>query len=91
MSDNHSHCADEHHGDGHGHDHDHDHDHGTSDTQPNNLFSKIDLPNAVVLNSEHPASNVLKSWAERLDETRVSAGHLTLILLGGSLALTATP
>ncbi|KDQ13483.1 hypothetical protein BOTBODRAFT_33501 [Botryobasidium botryosum FD-172 SS1] len=72
-------CRDEHdhdrHGEGHSHghghgdgDHDHDHDHGISDVQPNSLFSKIDLPNVSVLNSDHPAQNAIKPWSSRLDE-----------------------
>jgi ABC-type Zn2+ transport system substrate-binding protein/surface adhesin len=55
------------HGQGHGHDHDHGHDH-EEETSGSNLYSKIDISNVTVLNSPHPASNVIKPWNSRLND-----------------------
>lgn len=63
----HHHCGDE------SHDHDHDHPPDISDIGPkDNLYSKIDLDNSVVLNATDDASirDVIKPWHERLDETK---------------------
>lgn len=64
MSDHHHHegCGHE----AHGHDHDHGHD---EEGSGGGLFSKIDLQNVTVKNSEQPGSNAIKPWHERLDDT----------------------
>lgn len=65
MSDHHHHdegCGHE----AHGHDHDHDHD---EEGSGGGLFSKIDLQNVSVKNSEQPGSNAIKPWHERLDDS----------------------
>ena len=62
MSDHH-HYHNE--GCGHAHSHDHDQD---DDGNVGGLFSKIDLQNVTVLNSEQPGSNAIKPWHERLDD-----------------------
>lgn len=62
-----SHCADEDHNHDHGaHDHDHD-----DELSGRNLYSKIDIAHAFALNSEQPASNAIKPWHQRVDETLV--------------------
>lgn len=67
MSDHHHH----HHDDSCGHEHadGHDHDHDEEGNESGGLFSKIDLQNVTVLNSEHPGSNAIKPWHERLDDS----------------------
>ena len=67
MSHNHSHghCNDE----SHGHDHDIPEEQGPRDI----LYSRIDRPNVVALNSESGTGpEVIKPWDKRLDETEVS-------------------
>ncbi|KAJ8488115.1 hypothetical protein ONZ45_g14073 [Pleurotus djamor] len=61
-----------HHGCGHeSHDHDHDHDHDQNDLGPqDSLFGQIDRDNLVALNGNGNASDVIKPWHERLDETK---------------------
>ena len=54
--------------DGCGHEHAHSHDHDQDDEgNVGSLFSKIDLQNVTVLNSEQPGSHAIKPWHERLD------------------------
>lgn len=57
-----------HHNDGCSHEHVHSHDHEQDDGGAGGLFSKIDLQNVTVLNSEQPGSNAIKPWNERLDD-----------------------
>lgn len=53
-------------------DHDHDHDHDSSELGfQDNLFTHIDRGNVIGLNTGGTASDVIKPWHERFDETKV--------------------
>ncbi|KAF4613632.1 hypothetical protein D9613_007669 [Agrocybe pediades] len=61
------------HHDGCGHEsHDHDHDHDSPDNLgfQDNLYMHIDRQNVVALNASGEASNVIKPWHSRLDESQ---------------------
>ncbi|KAF9565426.1 DUF1000-domain-containing protein [Agrocybe pediades] len=61
------------HHDGCGHEsHDHDHDHDSPDNLgfQDNLYMHIDRQNVVALNACGEASNVIKPWHSRLDESQ---------------------
>lgn len=65
-----SHPHHHHHHEGCGHEHaEHDHSHDEEGGSGGLLYSKIDLPNVAVLNSESPASNAIKPWDKRLDDS----------------------
>lgn len=50
----------------------HDHQHDSSDLGfQDNLFLSIDRSNLVALNSQGSASDIIKPWHERLDESKV--------------------
>lgn len=66
MPHHHDGCGDE------SHEHDHTHDSSELGFQ-DNLFLSIDRSNAVALNSQGKASDIIKPWHERLDETKVRA------------------
>lgn len=53
--------------------HEHDHDESAELGFQDNLFLHIDQENAVVLNSDQKASNILKPWHQRLEENKVSS------------------
>ncbi|KAF9533720.1 galactose-binding domain-like protein [Crepidotus variabilis] len=51
--------------------HEHDHNHDSTELGfQDNLYLHIDRQNAVTLNSEGKASDILKPWHERLDENK---------------------
>ena len=52
--------------------HDHDHEHDSSELGfQDNLFTYIDRGNAIALNAGGNASDIIKPWHERFDETKV--------------------
>ncbi|KAF8311724.1 DUF1000-domain-containing protein [Clavulina sp. PMI_390] len=52
------------------HDHDHSHDHDGEEGKGDSLYSKIDMQNVTVLNSENAGSDAIKPWHERMDNER---------------------
>ena len=66
--------------------HHHHHDDGgchsdDEESKPSgNLYSKIDLVNVQVLNSEHPAPRAIKPWNERMNESVCIASYLLVNL-----------
>ncbi|KAF8340749.1 DUF1000-domain-containing protein [Cantharellus anzutake] len=55
------------------HSHDDNHDDNEFPEASGNLYSKIDLPNVALLNSEHPATGAIKPWNERMSKTYIES------------------